>query len=51
MANKTCGNCATIQPFSKTHVTCLCMGHKACGALKSVKSGGCKRWTPGKDAK
>jgi len=44
---KTCGNCATVQPFNATHVTCICKECKSCGALKSVKSGGCKKWTQG----
>lgn len=42
---KTCGNCRTIQPFNSTHITCLCLGHRSCGTLKSVNSQGCKSWT------
>lgn len=42
---KRCGNCHTIQPFSKTHVTCLNDQSKSCGCLKSVNCGGCKHWS------
>lgn len=41
---RTCGNCAATQPFSETHVRCCNMECKACGCLKGVNSGGCKKW-------
>lgn len=45
MGSKTCGNCATTQPFNETHLTCLNMECKACGCLKAKTTGGCKHWT------
>ena len=42
---KTCGNCATTQPFNDTHIRCCNMECKSCGCLKGVNSGGCKCWT------
>lgn len=45
--SRTCGNCATTQPFNATHVTCLNMACRACGCLKAKTTGGCKKWSGG----
>lgn len=51
MGSKTCGNCATTQPFNETHLTCLNMECKACGCLKAKTTGGCKHWTGNAEAR
>ena len=51
MGSKTCGNCATTQPFNEPHLTCLNMECTACGRLKAKTPGGCKHWTGNAEAR